>query len=352
MSEQESPQDPGWFHFLVSSLSDIFPRRIGSLLLAFSVPLVQIIPFQNLVTVGQETFLYSAVNNPLFIAFSLHTIVLAIFIITIPQPEPANIIADDSRAATALNQFRVTLLFLCLLWFLQYAALLFIEALSMTPANEPIVNKETQVWLSGFVNLFNNATAVQFFALYLILISNTAGPGVIYQFSEKQILLYVPILFWSSIDISFSAFFPESYSGSGDNFPWYLFFGLVSGLLVGLSFSLVIGRLDTKIIGFPRWLIVLLFTYGLIQMTWPILSERSDFAQAAPFVFGIALFFKILFFRAIRASMIDKSLAFYMIYINNLDRTIKQDRERFRIEHRVYIDEIRSGQAEEENFQE
>jgi hypothetical protein len=87
-------------------------------------------------------------------------------------------------------------------------------------------------------------------------------------------------------------------------------FDAISGLLNGIVFCLLIGRLDSKFMGLPNWVIMLLFVYPAIQPMFAGFSENKLVLEIA---LAVAFFCKVFFYLVVY-HLLDTGRIFKYLY--------------------------------------
>jgi len=106
--------------------------------------------------------------------------------------------------------------------------------------------------------------------------------------------------------------------------PWNLpkLFVWLSGIAAGLATALVIGRLDSKFIGLPSWVVVALYGYAVIQPGW---SSFEDPAVRAVLL-NVALTLKLLLFVVVWWLFKSGVFLFYLERIRHVYDEVRDDR--------------------------
>jgi hypothetical protein len=105
-------------------------------------------------------------------------------------------------------------------------------------------------------------------------------------------------------------------------------FQLMSGLFVGVALALLVGRFESKYIDAPRFVLVLLYMYALIQLMYVEFSS-PQYKHAQDVFTGIALPLKLLLF-AFVAWLYEKGrLLFYLEHVKKLHDAADADWKAF-----------------------
>jgi hypothetical protein len=142
-----------------------------------------------------------------------------------------------------------------------------------------------------------------FFLSYLVMVLRTT-PSRIHHWDTIQIWVFaVP-----AIVVALEAvFYPEAYA-----FQW------LAGIAVGITLALFVGRLESKFIDCPQWLLAALYLYSLIQVSYAGMQNGdplTDSQAAAKFLglTSLALILKILMFQYIGRIIGSGVLTYYML---------------------------------------
>jgi hypothetical protein len=80
-----------------------------------------------------------------------------------------------------------------------------------------------------------------------------------------------------------------------------VFFNWIEGLATGIALALFVGRLDSRFIDSPRWLVIAFYAYAVIQLSYPKL-EADEPSKALSFLLITisALTLKVLLYSHVR----------------------------------------------------
>ncbi|MDX6710384.1 MAG: hypothetical protein QOH96_1400 [Blastocatellia bacterium] len=95
-----------------------------------------------------------------------------------------------------------------------------------------------------------------------------------------------------------------------------------SGIFGGVAMALYIGRLQSKFLGPPDWLIVLLYSYTVIQSLFVFLEERQE---AAVVLMDFALMMKCLLFLYMAWLFKSGRLLFYLVRVRRTYQGVKKE---------------------------
>lgn len=266
--------------------------------------------------------------KPAILAFHLSVCLALLCLI----PSPASDFKQSSRVAKAVDQFHEAWRMLWFSWSLLY---LFITLQSLTPFVSG--TNFDDPWWNVPLNLFNNLQTISLFMCYIVITKSTVD--------EKRAdspLPWLPFLAMlavvTTLEIS-SIIAIENLKIMTSKFHSSVFCW-IGGILAGVSFALVIGRLDSKFIDPPTPVIFFLYLYAVIQPTW-IAFLGDEEMQAI--LFSVALVLKCLLFVFISWLFQSGTLFFYIDKMLDLYEHAADQR-------RIYISKIlsiKTGRREE-----
>jgi hypothetical protein len=105
-------------------------------------------------------------------------------------------------------------------------------------------------------------------------------------------------------------------------------FSWVEGLLTGVSLALLVGRFESKLIDSPTWVLVALYVYAVIQLSWADLDpvrHQSIFLCMT----SAALFLKALMFWYVGKLTSSGVLVYYMAGFREIYNSAPKDRAAF-----------------------
>src|SRR5262249_1412880 len=97
----------------------------------------------------------------------------------------------------------------------------------------------------------------------------------------------------------------------------------VLGLISGVVLALLVGRLESKLIDSPRWIVASLYAYAVLQLAYPVLGGMNHLARLI--VLSIALLLKVLLFWHVRELIVSGRLTYYMFEFRRLYDTAALD---------------------------
>jgi hypothetical protein len=175
-------------------------------------------------------------------------------------------------------------------------------------------------------NLFNNAQSAVLFSMYWELTESTIE-SVNGQYQRAESTL-TPIII-----------LPVVLLGVGEyvlwdvHFLWHGLFGLISGIGGGITIALLVGRLDSRRISPPRYVVGLLYLYALIQPLFPWLEPTSPYLALS--MFSLALVLKVILFLFVYWTFASGKLLYYCVRMTELLDGAEQDFDQFVREHVV-----------------
>jgi hypothetical protein len=140
------------------------------------------------------------------------------------------------------------------------------------------------------LNCLNNLSSLFIFLCAWMMAEETFKDGRHRPPWSIGVFLVVAI---STLDLLFFlgyVFYPAFLSGAVWARGWY--FEIFSGFIAGTTMAMLVGKLDTKVIGLPRWVLLTLYAYASLQVTWAMF----EFDYLRPFALALALIGKVLLF--------------------------------------------------------
>ncbi|MDN5215122.1 hypothetical protein QQ020_23780 [Fulvivirgaceae bacterium BMA12] len=197
--------------------------------------------------------------------------------------------------------------------------------------------KNLSIILSGFLqNLFNNLSSLYFLICFIVL--SSYGYSAVRKNKPKG-LTKITLTFISITLIEFlvrlilSPVFIREYTSISlyllEENPLdelNLLFSIISGLIAVVSIALVVGRLESKFINSPLWIIIMLYCYaGLQVFIRDFQVDPSGYLMI--WVMYSALFLKTIFLIYAFWLVNTKRLFFYFLAINRLHVYISNEWE-------------------------
>lgn len=270
---------------------------------------------------GSEEFL--AFLRSEFFSLSLLVLQLTVcLILLLAIQDPRTSFSKARRASKAAEQFKTAWMVLWSSWVLIYLAFSILALLNIYLAFD-----ESQLYPYGLagLNLFNNIQTVALFMCYLVL----ARPTAVTVAKEPPGLPWLKGLIIAIIFFATEIICVLILSASDVKVDQVRdLFGLLSGLAAGLIMAMLVGRLDSKYLGIPTSIIVLLYFYVVLQVTWPTFFD-GDEARYRDLILSLALAFKSIFFIVVHWLFERGILLYYLHRIADLHGEVQEDREEF-----------------------
>ncbi|HKU76752.1 MAG TPA: winged helix-turn-helix domain-containing protein [Pyrinomonadaceae bacterium] len=190
---------------------------------------------------------------------------------------------------------------------------------------QDVSKRNYSIGLRILTTLFNNVSTLLIFLCFNILNEPTklkSGTGRV-----SNAYLYAGVALVSLV--SFAEGLLVIYSSSESRYEVLQAWSYGSGFFAGVTMALYFGRLQSVFLGAPRWLVVLLFVYTLIQSLFFFLEERQELAVV---LIDFALLMKCLLFLYMVWLFESGRLLFYIVRVR---RTHKRVIDEFRIFRRV-----------------
>ena len=102
---------------------------------------------------------------------------------------------------------------------------------------------------------------------------------------------------------------------------------LLTGIYAGITMALFVGRLQSRFLGPPFWILYLLYSYTAIQ---PLVLYMDDYPRWGMYILNFALFLKCLLYLYVTWLFQSGLLLFYFAKMKRADSAITPQREAFR----------------------
>jgi hypothetical protein len=250
-------------------------------------------------------------------------VVITVFLLLIP--DPLSNVEFAKHPSIAIEQFHQAWKRLWFFWILLYIGLAAQELLVISLKKEQVFLNSSWRWSISLIitNLLNNLQTLTLAMCYLVVSSKTVeskratnplpwlqGAGVLITITAVEIFLTILV---STIWKAEPATVPKV-------FIWF------NGLGAGVVLALLIGRLESKLIDLPVWIVVSIYLYAVIQSGWAAFPEKPNvkmFLLIAALVLKISLF--LLVFWLLKSGV----LLYYLERIKKLDDENKAQRYKF-----------------------
>jgi len=222
------------------------------------------------------------------------------------------------RANDSIAEFMKWFKFIWLGWFLLYAVTF---CFSLDGFNNLFEEKSVLTIKSVLINTTNNLTSLFFFFCLLVLNEiaiRKNNDTYKVQIAPKWYLFFGLIIVF---EIALHAVFKDNKEQISTAFA------IISGLFAMISMSLLLGRLDSKLIdGLPMTVLVILFGYAGIQLFLPIFLEEGDgiFINLI-WIMYLALFCKIVLLIFIFWMIDTNRLFFYFLAVYRIHSNINNE---------------------------
>lgn len=171
-------------------------------------------------------------------------------------------------------------------------------------------------------NFANNAQTAVLFALYWELSESTFVPDGRGGYKRAEKALW-PILITMVMCAAIAEFALWGH-------VWAKLFPTIEGVLAGVAIALFAGRLDSKRIRPPRFLIGALYFYACIQSLFAFLDDPEELGLA---VFSTALLLKVAMFLLVYWVFVSGRLVYYVVRVGELMDEGERDFEEFAALH-------------------
>ncbi len=250
---------------------------------------------------------------------------LVAFLLYMMPRSPSRNWDTGEREEVAFRQFFTWWHILWATWFLMYFAFAFMEVFSMIDAlsltqsaTESCSNETKHLWyLEAPYNFLNNIQTGVFISCFWILSEDS--------FLDNDLAKpLIPVINWSLVLIILLVFEIVFGLFVFDGGPAYSreVFGWISGFAAGTFLAMLVGRLESKFINPPLWIIALLFFYAAIQSAYAgfISSYGLEITMLT-----IALVLKYVLFLYVTFLIVTGRLVFYLKKVHELDQSVEND---------------------------
>jgi hypothetical protein len=315
-------------------------KREGRLTFAFLSGLSILSFSQNILHYLKPNLLsWLSIDTSKLISYCLHILVILFILIRRPARAaklPANTdaiqgVTEETRqsANDALQLFQRCWMFLWLsfLFLYLFLTLRYITGFQLTENGKQLMDVGE--------NLFGNCASIAFIFCYYIL----AAPAVSEdstKHSQPHWLRWITIVIvLTLIDTLLTNFaisasgieqFKDSLQGFRKPFNWFL------GIAGATALALFVGRLDSKFINAPVWVIGLLYIYASIQPLYPVINPvpviNEDKISGAVLT-NAAFFLKIILFLFVNWLLESGRILFYFVRVRSLNAQVDGDWQKF-----------------------
>jgi hypothetical protein len=285
------------------SFTEWLRQKGGSLTLPVTIALLNL-TFNVAKGLGNTGLPASFLQSSLF-THSLQAALIAVLIISVPKPFKSGN-PEHQRAISALQDFRNAWLFTLLAWFALYVIFI-IESVPLLQGTMP------KVWMHVVQGAASCLSTIGFWRCFLT-VSNPDQKG------DPMKWIGIVLLF-VSVDIV---------AGMAGNRQLDLFVDLAIGALSGVAMAFFVGRLESRLLRPPRWLLMALYCYATLQFGYGFLAV--DFKQPIlwePLFFFIVLLLKILLALFVNWLVGTGNLLFYLRYMSELNTDYPERRATF-----------------------
>jgi hypothetical protein len=243
-----------------------------------------------------------------------------------PHLPSTRLSAETNTAFATSRQFLTGWRALWLTWLVAYSAstILLWIALLNNVQEYPAPGSPWHVFAHFTLDVLFLASTACLLVCYLVMsmrtiAQDTAGQGVSSQDNASiNLFQIVSIIFFLAVGLPIIEAILSSVGVSASDF-----FDPLYGLLSGTIAALFVGRLESKYIDLPRKIIVLLYAYAVLQMSYgvidsPLICGAEQRQLIAVLVVSLALFSKVLLFWSVRRIIVNKYLTYYMFEFRKL----------------------------------
>lgn len=240
--------------------------------------------------------------------FGAHILVLVVLLFILPKMNlPRRL---PLRVTISCEQFRTVWQLIWTSWLVLYIFLFLQKLSAINGATEDIFD-----YFPVIENFLNNLTTLLLVLLYFVLAKRTTDLSHRNgnQWNLPIVQLSALLILWTSIEILFLVLHIDAGH----------IFGIISGLAAGLAMALIVGRLDSAFVGLPTAIVLLMYSYAVIQPAW------GWFELTQPAFYLVALCLKVVFFMVTSWLMDSGMLSYYMQSIATISAEARLDKEKF-----------------------
>jgi hypothetical protein len=241
-------------------------------------------------------------------ALLLHCLTIILLVCFPPKLPHMQETAEFHNAIAASRQFITFWLLVWAAWFALYATWLFCwRQVAAGTITAPI---------HAVLDVCNMLSGAFFLLCYFSMVLRSEPPK---EFGWYRVVVRVLVFYGAIVLLEWvvSASWPlipvEEIQGA---FHW------IEGLACGIALALFVGRLDSRFINSPRWLVAALYSYAVIQLSYGKL-EGNDADRALTFLLitSVALGLKVLLYWRVAAVVASGDLTYYMFECRKLFET-------------------------------
>lgn len=231
-------------------------------------------------------------------ALIVHTAVILILVLFVGEVPRLQKRAEYDEAVTASRQFAI-------LWALLWITLLVFYGMRTWAEFGRVTDNHT-------VHIVLDSVAVIATAFLLLCYLVLTMPSVpLQQFELLRLIIW--FLIFGGAFIAAEAIITSS------NPALENFFDGAQGLVAGIVTALFVGRLESRLISSPRWIVIAAYGYAVLQLAYPVLETTGPDNQLARLAFlSLALIIKVLLFWHVRSLIVSGRMTYYMVEYRRL----------------------------------
>ena len=174
------------------------------------------------------------------------------------------------------------------------------------------------------VDALNLGTSALLFICYLAMVLRSVPDNHLAWFRVVFRVFIFVVIFIFAEGLT-AKYFPDAPGTFGKQ----AYFDAVQGLLSGVGIALLVGRLESKLIDTPRWIVAALYAYAVLQIAYPVLTVNNP-EKSLIFLLltSLALLLKVLLFWEFRRIITSGVLAYYMFEYRRLLDAGSAERDR------------------------
>jgi cytochrome b subunit of formate dehydrogenase len=305
----------------------------------------------SVISIGYNLFLSLNLDKVprerhLLILYGTQSLMILIISAIIAFGKPPDFHKKHKRGSCVVEQFWKWWSRLWLSWLLLYVGLTIWD---IYRANKPTEAQNIEYLVSFGLHQLNNLSTLIILMLYHILaqpsLSEREYPAEDNVLPEQKVSEGVPkpdrqkidnesakFIFWIAIFVVAAIAEVGLVLSSADPKSLSRVFGISYGILAATATALMVGRLDSNLLGMPTLVIAFLFLYAGIQPSFDFVLESGGIPlmdSTREVIVVIALLSKIVLFAVIQWLSKTDRLLFYMVECYRLLKRVDSDRKDF-----------------------
>jgi hypothetical protein len=246
-------------------------------------------------------------QNSLLTSHILQALMIAVLFFSVPRTF-STVSEGHERARMAADDFRTAWLMTLLAWFALY--MMFIVQ-SLPAVAEGAANIRPSWLLHTIQGTASCLSTIGFWKCFLVV----SNPD-----DESDPLKWVGVI----VLLVFADILAGVFGSPGMHFVVDLGIGALSGV----AMAFFVGRLESRLLRPPRWLLMLLYSYAVLQFGYGFLDQPS-MVHWQPAFFMAVLVLKVLLAVFVNWLIGTGNLVFYLLYMQQLNHDYREKRNTF-----------------------